>query len=87
MPIFDPDPDANRTKTYIGEMRYEFNDANGTPQSIESILTVQILDQNGRPMGIKHLRALAAKLTPTERQQLLAILARLRGEAVKELLS
>ncbi len=86
MPIFDPDPTNTSVKTYIGEMRYDLTDTNGTPQGVQSILTVQILDQDGKPMGIKHLRNVASKLTVAERSQLLAIFVRLRGEAVKELL-
>lgn len=86
MPIFDPDPTNSQVKTYIGPMRYEITDTNGTAQGMESHLTVQILDQDGKPMGIKHLRNFANKLTVQERQQLLAIFTRLRGEAVKELL-
>ncbi len=87
MPIFDPDPTPAQVKTYIGEMRYEFNDTNGTPQGMESRLSVQVLDQDARPMRISNLRNVASKLTATERQQLLAIFSRLRGEAVKELLA
>lgn len=86
MPIFDPDTTPVQTKTYIGEMKYELNDTNGTSQGVQSILVVQILDQDSRPMKIVHLRNVASKLTATERSQLLAIFSRLRGEAVKELL-
>lgn len=86
MPIFDPDPTDNRVKTYIGEMRYEFKDTNGTAQGMESTLNVQVLDQDGRPMKGVHLRNVASKLTAAERSQLMAIFTRLRAEAVKELL-
>ena len=86
MPIFDVDTTPVQTKTFVGEMRYELTDANGTPQGVTSTLSVQVLDQNSTPMKIVHLRNLSSKLTAQERTQLLAIFTRLRGEAVKELL-
>lgn len=86
MPIFDTDPTPVQTPTYIGEIRYDFTDANGTPAGYTSHVVVQVLDQDSAPITIKHVRNLSPHLTATERGQLMAIFNRLRNEAVKELL-
>lgn len=86
MPIFDTDPTPVQTPTYIGEIRYDFTDANGTAQGYSSHVVVQVLDQDSKPITIKHVRNISPHLTATERAHLTAIFARLRAEAVKELL-
>lgn len=87
MPIFDPTDAANQVKTAIGALQYEFTDSNGTPEGITSMLMVTVLDQSGAPMKIVRLRNVSQHLTATEKTRLFAIFARLRGEAVKELLT
>lgn len=87
MPIFDPTDTEAQVKTSIGAIQYEFNDGDGTPEGITSTLSVTLLDQKGEPMKIVRLRNVSAHMTATEKTRLLALFVRLRGEAVKELLS
>ena len=85
MPTFT-DNTPNQTRTAIGEIRYEFMDTNGAAAGYTTRAAVQILDQNNKPMRMVHLASVTPILTTQERNQLMAIFARLRAEAVKDLL-